>query len=234
MSEAIQTINMENQPLYRYMTFPRLRDILERKSVGFHQICKFEDRTEYYIRKENKIFYRDGRVDDFENHIYCLCFTKTAPDSYNKLWENYASKPSAVCIETDVTSLVKCIDTNGCHSFFDHVEYADLNQSVIRYNLTNCPFDNSRFDPENPMHQLFQFAYLKDINKYRWENEARFSIISPYTNGEWLNAPLKNLDFISKIWLNPRASASDEEEIHKIAQASGIPDKKIITNYIAK
>ena len=216
----------EAKPLYRFIPFDVLLQMINEKTNVLVQITKWEDVYENFMLKES--FMRNGRkvpLGILAERFYGQCWTTKR--SSDAMWRIYSPDRKSVRIKTQIGKLYDTIpqeDEDGTY-LLGKVEYYP--QSKIEGDLRTIP----KMTKDQLSRIMLESLFVKR-NSFSHESECRLV----FMKGRGLNGkdePVKRmtidpLDFIENVYFDPRADSAYVERCKKVLiDAFGYPSKRI-------
>lgn len=209
-----------NTPLYRFISFETLLEIIQYKKLSMPKISCWEDPYENYFLKTKVLLAKTNRINksliEISNRLYGQCWTLT-PES-DAMWRIYSKEGNGVRISTTYGELKKL--TEWSESSYDSiclgkVKYLKLEQieSEIKKFKHSGQFD-ANLVLNHTLNKRIEFAH---------ENE--FRII--YAAGLDFKQTLKSYDisdinnFIDSITFDPRISSRSQNIYSQVINELG-------------
>lgn len=199
---VFQTDNSFNKPIWRYMDFWKLLNLLETKSLYFSNSDNLGDNNEGRIPQFilNKMLEQDkgrGNKDNETTNIYLentlrkshlissWCYAER--ESF-AMWKMYAKDKTGIAIETDLNSLKESFNVTSRIVYIGEINY--INEDKYYFSTSN----------------LF-YPFVTKLDFYKFENELR--CITCTTDDEVAESKLVEVDLnllIKKIHISPNSN----------------------------
>jgi hypothetical protein len=222
----------DNSIIWRYMDYPKLQSMLQKKSIFFSRADKQTDRLEGEYPKNmlNELETRYGTITSSDGKSYTFTQWHTQkeipsrllscwnvnPHESKKRWSDYTTTTESIAIRSTIGRLIGCFTIKGNDEPVVWI-------GKIRYG-----------DEENRLPHIwngnyFLYPFFAKREKYRWENEVRATVNltrrkhhSP--TGCFIKADLRVL--IDSIWVHPQATEDFRHRVENLlndSQYSEIP-----------
>lgn len=141
--------------------------------------------------------------------MFVNCWHKNTSES-EAFWRIYTDpNEPTVAIKTTVRDLVKAFPRDKSYLFISDVLYYDENDSI--------PTGNDLYQV---IHKRKQFEYEKEVRLIYWSG-LKYNELAPGSmNDSRIDVDLKTL--IPELWISPRASDKDYEDIQAIIKKAGL------------
>ncbi|MGY5353556.1 DUF2971 domain-containing protein [Wenyingzhuangia sp. IMCC45467] len=198
---VFQTKNSFNKPIWRYMDFWKLLNLLETKSVFFSNSDNLGDNNEGRIPhfilermieddKEKGVKVNENLNNYLEKNLrknHLISSWSYAERESFAMWKMYAKDKTGVAIETDLNSLQKSFNKTSRIIYIGEVNY--INEENYHFSTSN----------------MF-YPFVTKLDFYQFENEIRCITITQ--EGEVPESKLVEVDLntlIKKVHISPNS-----------------------------
>lgn len=215
-------------PIYRYLTFERLVEILIQKKVTLFKTKTWEDPYENFLYKAKiKVGGIYTSINESLDLTYGQCWTlKNETDA---MWRIYSPDKQTMKIKTRITKLAS-ISRNEAnyqifsttHRIIDTVKYYSKKRIV---DLINEHYLNGLTNMGNPLQSLFikrvEFRHEQEVRLIIQKNAQIEESIKKSIYPNFISLIVEPNDFIEEIILDPRLNRNQAELYSEILKSLG-------------
>ncbi len=228
----------EHSVIWRYTDFTKLLSLIDRESLFFTRVDKFEDPFEGSLSKANvklrpsnftgnlpheEIATLSEFYKAFVKLTYVNCWHQGSYQSA-ALWQAYLQSCNGVAIRSTFARLRDSFRLTDYKVRIGKVIYINYKKDLMPEGALYPYFHKRKnFKDENELRAVIQEFSYKDNGEIDWDK-------SPFNDGLYVEVDLEKL--IDKIYLGPKCPKWQVEVIHEVASKYGL--SKRILKSIAK
>ena len=211
----------------RYLSMEKFENMIEDKAIWFANADSFDDQRERSIPRgffrnwgEEKVqgYQKINEVADCVIGAYVTCWTKFCFENY-ALWKVYNRECNGVCVVTPFEKLKKQIDEAGEKPLWASVQYVDLFDDTVQYDLPWIFFADGSI----------RNTRVKEVYKqqaYEYEKEIRGIIYDLKIDSEkGFSVAIKPEELIDEIYISPFMKDEEERKVINYITEMGLGDR---------